>query len=388
MPEPNVDDTLPINQPSEEETQATAPAPKPKRWAWIAAGFAAVLVMIAIGSFFGYRIGLNNRLRQEASQVALAAATQFQLGVNDFNNGRYQVASERFEYVIKLDPNFPGASDMLMKSMLAAAQVSSPVQEATPTTVLTPTPDLRGAEELFNQSVDAMRNQDWNLTLDTLDALRTEELTYRTVDVDGMYYIALRFRGISKIIQEGNLEGGIYDLALAEQFAPLDRDALGYRSWARLYLTGASFWEVDWPRVIDAFSQIYPSMPNLRDGSGWTAVERYRLALIGYGDQLSQKGDYCAAKDQYAAALAMSADDSLAATATYAQVQCAPPTSTPEPTQIILPTDTQQVVPTTAPTTAPPTTAPSATPVTPEAPTADGGGGGAGTGGDGGSTGG
>ncbi len=100
MPEPNVDDTLPINQPSEEETQATAPAPKPRRWAWIAAGFAAVLVMIAIGSFFGYRTGLNNRLRQEASQVALAAATNFSW-VSMILTSAVSGGSVRFEFVIK-----------------------------------------------------------------------------------------------------------------------------------------------------------------------------------------------------------------------------------------------------------------------------------------------
>lgn len=367
MPQTDVEDTLPTqSQPGAEETQVIPPVQKPNRWVWILLGFSMVLMMVALGSFAGYRMGLNNRLRQEASQVAMAAATQFELGMNDFNHGRYDTARERFEYVIELDPNFPGATDMLMKVMLAAAQVSTPTQAMTPTPAFTPTPDTRGAQEIFNHALDALRSQDWNLLIDTLDALRKEDLTYRTVDVDGLYYIALRFRGISKIVQEGNLEGGIYDLALAEQFAPLDRDAEGFRNWARLYLTGASFWEVDWPRVISAFSQIYPAMPNLRDGSGWTAVERYRQALIGYGDQLAQKGDYCAAKDQYEAALAMGPDDLLAPTAAYAQIQCSPPTATPEPTQVIIvPTETQPAPP--ASTTAPPPS-PSTPTATTEAP--------------------
>jgi TPR repeat protein len=43
---------------------------------------------------------------------------------------------------------------------------------------------------------------------------------------------------------QGNLEGGAYDLALAERFAPLDVQANSWRELARLYLFGSSFWEV------------------------------------------------------------------------------------------------------------------------------------------------
>jgi hypothetical protein len=68
-----------------------------------------------------------------------------------------------------------------------------------------------------------------------------------------MYYIALRYRGVQKIIYEGNLEGGMYDLSLTESFGPLDHEANGFRNWARMYVSGASFWEIDWERVLSFF---------------------------------------------------------------------------------------------------------------------------------------
>ena len=40
---------------------------------------------------------------------------------------------------------------------------------------------------------------------------------------------------------KGNLEGGIYDLTLAERFAPIDKDADGFRSWARYYSNRIKF---------------------------------------------------------------------------------------------------------------------------------------------------
>ena len=93
-----------------------------------------------------------------------------------------------------------------------------------------------------------------------------------------MLYVALRNRGVEKISKQADLEGGIYDLALAERFGPLDLDARGWREWSQWYIRGASFWEVDWAKSISYFSQVAPIAPNLRDASGWTASDRYRIA--------------------------------------------------------------------------------------------------------------
>ena len=75
--------------------------------------------------------------------------------------------------------------------------------------------------------------------------LRKDDITYHAAEVDGMYYMALRNRGVCKIYPQSyepnascatlniNLEGGIYDLTQAEQFGPLDATASALRTWAR-----------------------------------------------------------------------------------------------------------------------------------------------------------
>jgi hypothetical protein len=141
-----------------------------------------------------------------------------------------------------------------------------------------------------------------------------------------MYYIALRNRGIDKIGNEGNLEGGMYDLARAEVFGPLDRDADAWRSWARLYVSGARFWDVNWPQVITYFYELVLAAPNLRDSGNWTATDRLRQAYARYGDMLSSQGDFCNAQIQYEAALLAGADLSIEPTATSAAENCQPPT--------------------------------------------------------------
>jgi hypothetical protein len=306
---------------------------------WIPIGLFLVLLVSAAGGYWGYQTGIQDRLTAQGDQIAILTTEQFQLGLVDMQSERYEVARQRFEYVIQLDPNFPGAIEKLTECMLALAQEKTPTP-VLPTATIEPsaTPDLRPVEDLFTQAMQYLRSKDWKATISTIEALRDADLTYRAVDVDGMYYIALRGRGIDKILLEGNLEGGIYDLSLVERFGPLDRDANNNREMARAYINGAAFWGVDWQKVVYFFSQVYPGLPNLKDASGWTATERYRVALIKYGDQLMAAEDFCGARDQYQAALLLAADNKLVPTATAAQYFCAPPTPTPTITPIASPT--------------------------------------------------
>ena len=298
---------------------------------------AITLVGGLVGALFGYNSGVRTRVEKYESQVALITTTQYQLAQQDQVDGRMEMARKRLEYIIQLDPTFPGATQALSEVMLAmalqpgAAESIIPVAEAQPTPGMTPTPDLRGAEELFTSASQLLQAGQWANAIEVLGVLRKANQSYRAVEVDGMYYIALRQRGLDKILKEGNLEGGLYDLALMERFGPLDSEAQNYRVWSRYYITGASFWKVDWAAVVNNFSQVVPSLPNLRDGSGWTATERYKIALVRYGEQLMQAEQWCDAEYHFNQALAISPDQYLEPTATYVYDKCNPPEETPEP---------------------------------------------------------
>lgn len=337
------------------EKPARSPKKKVKRkrssrFLWVLLGILIVVVLGAAGSALGYNQGMNMRLDQEYDQIAMAAVTQFQLALEDESAGRFQLARQRYEYVIRLDPNFPGAQERLTEVMLHMAETAVPTEIPTPTPIpVTPTPDMRGIEEKFNNAVALLRNREWDNAIAMAELVRKEDINYRPADVDGILYIALRFRGIQKILA-GSLEPGIYDLNLSERFAPLDNEAQGMRSWASYYLTGSSFWEIDWAAVVEIFGQIYPHLPNLRDGSGWTAQERYRVGCIRYAEQLTQEGRWCDARYYYQQALSLAGDEGLFATATAIHLLCEPPTSTPEPTPQETPTPeftpTEEVPPT------------------------------------------
>jgi tetratricopeptide (TPR) repeat protein len=293
-------------------------------------GIVALILIAAISAFGGYQSGITLRTHAQSTEVALQAQQQFELGVQDMADEQYDRARQRFEYVINLNPTYPGAAEQLAAVLLELNTTATPTLVPTPT--LTPTPDTRDVEEKFNQAQQSLINKDWSGTIDTLLNLRKHDANYRPVDLDGMLFLALRNRGQDKIGKQADLEGGIYDLTLAERFGPLDVEAQGYLNAASLYLTGASFWELDWGQAVNYFSQVASMAPGLRDGSGWTSGERYRIALINYGDQLVNDGNPCDAVQEYQDALSIGPDPNADQGLANATNLCAGGEGEPEPT--------------------------------------------------------
>lgn len=314
----------------------------PKLPPWV---YAVVFVfLLLLGGISGYQAGLSDRRAAKATAITRQLSEQFQLGLQAMENKQYEIALTHLQYVLQNDPDFPGAKEKYAELLILMAITPTPTATATP--LASPTPDLRAAEEIFQSAQELLAAQNWDEALNTLDTLRKKAPDYRTAEVDGMYYIALRMRGMDKLMlnsgetcQDVNLEGGIYDLTLAERFGPLDRDADGWRNFARLYIAGASFWNLDWKQAQAYFAEIYPYMPNLMDASCMTAQERFRFATLRYAEQLLAAGDYCAAEQQFNLAFAIPSNENAAAypTATEVYFGChghpAPqPQATPTPT--------------------------------------------------------
>jgi outer membrane protein assembly factor BamD (BamD/ComL family) len=282
-------------------------------------GVLFVFLLGVIGGLIGYQSGINLRLKNHEEQVMLAASAQFQLGLIDLQNERYEMAKKRFEYVISLDSAFPGAEEKLSEALLGLVFVVTAEPTAviaalpteTPTPEITPTVDPRPREEMFQQAEEFLDAGSWVEAIETLDKLRLKFPDDQVTIVDGMYFYAYRNLGVQKIIMEGNLEGGMYDLAIAERFGVLDWEADGYRTYARYFMTGISFWEVDWSQSTYYFGLVANAFPNLHDGSNYTAQKRFFMASEGYGDQLYAANEFCTARDNYQTAYDLEASEEL-----------------------------------------------------------------------------
>lgn len=295
-------------------------------------GIAIGLITFGIaGVAWGYTSGVREKEMDLAVAIAVDVNAQYQLGLEDFEAGNYVLAKQRFDYVLQQYPDYPGILDMLEKTVIKLSEPSEPEVEVTaiiyPTPTLvtpspTPTPDLRPLEEIFSSAEEQWHNQDWGNLIQTIVSLRDVDLLYHVGEVDRMLFLALRFNGIDKILNQGNLEGGIYDLALMEKFAPLDNQVLIYREWARLYMLGASFWGIFPEKSVYYFSQLASAAPYLRDFSGIYAKDRYRMALLDYADQLAKAGEWCLALEQFETAQSLVESEGLQPTLTFAQEQC------------------------------------------------------------------
>ncbi len=338
-----------------------APTGKKKFPYWLAV--LVFVLLIVIGLLGGYGSGMGRRYSAQDTLVSGQLQEQFQLGVQAMEAKQYGVAKQHFDFIIQTDPNFPGIK-ATYADLLNRMQIT-PTLTPTLTPTITPTPDLRATEEIYNQvvallsaSTPSLCERDWDSIISTLDSLRKADPNYHTAEVDGMYYIALHSRGVCKIYPQAyqpdtrcsdlniNLEGGIYDLTLAERFGPLDARTDSLRTYARLYITGASFWDQDWQQAQDFFSQVKSAYPSLADSSCDSATERWRYATLKYAEQILATGDICGAQAQFIAAFSVdsSQNEPYYPTATDIANQCgegvgggnqspaATPTQSPTPT--------------------------------------------------------
>lgn len=364
MSDHNMNDTQPNKVPHD-----TQPIPGVKRKNkglphWLVA--VCVILVITVGLLAGYESGMGKRYAAQDTVVSSQLDDQFQLGTQAVKAGHYDLARQYFEGIIKTNPNYPGIqaayADLLIRMQITPTPVDSP------TPYVSPTPDLRGAEEIFNAAQQSLNSSDWSGALSNLDSLRKLNPTYQTTQVDGMYYTALRQLGIQQITagcKDANLEGGIYNLTLAEHFVGtgnLDNIAESLRTYARLYIIGASFWDQDWKQAQSFFEQVMAAYPNMSDSSCKSASNRYVEATINVAQQLLITGDTCGAEEQFNAAFNINSPFNATAypTATTVSDKC---NGGPQPTITLSISGTPTV--TYTPT---PTGGSSSTPVTTQSP--------------------
>lgn len=310
---------------------------KSRLWLALFLFSAALGIMTVLGALLGYNQGQMIKQAEATAQMRVYLEEQYVLGLDDIKAGRYELARRRFAYIINQAPDFQEAFQRWIEVMaISTPQITATLQP-------TPTEDLRPIAELFQQANIYINAGNWDQAIYTLSSLRKSDPDYQTVWVDDMMYLALRNRGVTKILNLGQLESGLYDFSLAENFGLLDYEANNYRDWARLYIIGNSFWFAYPDTAAKYYGMVAGVAPNLKDESGFTAFYRYWASLMHYADQLSEKKDWCAASDQYQIAYNASNREYLAVTATYAYFQCTTPTASP--TITITPTITSTSAP-------------------------------------------
>jgi len=314
-------------------TQPLKPVKKTRRGQSVLIGIVGIIVLLVLAGIGGYESAITTRVQARTELINSQLLDQFQRALVDEQFKRYDDAKQRLNFIIQNDPSFPGAQTEYAKVL-----VLSSIPTATTTPTLTPTPDVRGQQAMLAAVQQYISASDWTNALTELDQLRKKDPTFNASQVDGMYYYALRNYGMTLIQKQGNLAGGIYELTLAERFAPLDKDASSLRDGARLYLDAASFWQLDWATAANELAQVFNAYPAMWDGT-MSASQRYQIAAERYGDQLFGQSRPCDAVKQYEAAQAIgNLDQTAAKNYNQAFIRCYPPTAVPTAAPVIVST--------------------------------------------------
>ncbi|MCH8877239.1 MAG: tetratricopeptide repeat protein [Chloroflexi bacterium] len=301
-------------------------------WLWVGGVVLFGVIVLSVGGLSGYASGLNQHSARVNIENSLIVQEQFDLGVQDLLEGRYELARQRFAYIMEIEPDNGPARELLGEALIALDR-PTPTLTPTPSPTLdispTPTLDLRSMDGLFAAAQTAHGAGDYDAAAEMLLTIIAEVPDFRRGEVNQLLFSVLRNRGLNKI-WSGDQEQGIYDLTLAERLFPLDSQASSWRTSAAFYLLANSYFGLDWPLATEYFSQICVA-------SIWDACWKYSQAAWEYGNKLVEAEDPCGAVLQYDASLSTREDAEKAPTATEVFDVCltatAPaPTPTPSPT--------------------------------------------------------
>lgn len=326
---PNQQPPLPQNSVNEKNKKTKKGKKGGSIVGWIFLGILLMLLLAVAGGFLGYKTAINARQAEYSRRSKMAAAEQYQLALADIEQGKYGNAKTRLDYVIKVDQNYPGAFELLQQVQLSLYPTASPTPMMTATPQPTATADTRGEEEMFLGIQQSMYSQNWETAIAQINALRDKNISFRGLEVDGMYYIALRNYGIQQI-NAGYLENGVYNITLAEALGPIDNNADSMRNAARAYLSGAGFWEINWNKALEYYSNAAMTYPNLFDrATMMTANQRYAQASFEVANLYIISEDYCGAIPYFNQGLPIAGTEPIQLTATAVYLECYPPM--PEP---------------------------------------------------------
>lgn len=309
---------------------APEPASRLRRLASSTVIFAAMAVCIVAAAVLlavwgGVRAGQDARGARATETAVAEMEVQFERGLADLEAGNYELAAQRFVWVIERDPTYPDAAERLAEARRSMSG-GGPAVEATGI----PTSEADTNEERLAEARELYDEGQWEAAIDRLEMLRAQAPGFHTAEVEDMLHESLKALGLRHIRTGERLEEGIILLDQAALIKPLDDVSEGERLIANLYVTGQSYWGLNWPIVIQNFSEIYAVAPNYRD-----VQTRLWDAYVTYADQLWLAGTPCDSVSLYQSAARIRNTLDVADKIEGSNDACLNPTATP--TMTLLP---------------------------------------------------
>jgi tetratricopeptide (TPR) repeat protein len=299
------------------------------------------LVIVVMAALAGWTSGQRTAQSNATSTQGAAINEQMMRIPNDLSSGSLELANARLQFLATLTPGVPGLSD-LMQTGTAVFLTHQPTPTPMPTATTMPTATSEATQEettavtasatgdydlpaLLQEAQTAVSLRDWPTAIERLDVILAVDGSFETGTVRTLMSDALNQYAL-KLFRSGQLAEAIVWTDRAEQFGTLAEGLNFERLVAGYYLDAVASIGINYPATIQALQEVYSLSPNYRGGEiAQLLFDQY----VGYGDALSQQGNFCAAAPQYDAALSIQSSGDIAGRRDTASTLCATITLTP-----------------------------------------------------------
>ena len=304
-------------------------------WAWWIIGAITILAIsiLVFSVVLGIRAGQEQVDIQRRQQIGIA----LQRATDAQAEGNLQAALDEYQKILVLDPSNDlaqqGIKNLLALAGGGEAAAPQPATDSVPTdsplsaptatlaavTAVPAQPTATPASTLvayWDDAQRAIKAGRWQEALNNLILVQQMDPTYRVGEVDDQLFTAYVNLALEKDNAD-NLEEALalYQKALA--LRPAATDIQRDRDLLEQYLQVLTYTGVDWAITIEELTALFNLEPDYRD-----VAERLQQAHAARADELASDEDWCAAQDEYNAALSVASDADLMVKRDAAQTQC------------------------------------------------------------------
>jgi tetratricopeptide (TPR) repeat protein len=260
--------------------------PGPRTWLWTLLAALAVVLLMAYVLVLG-GMGVYHGLKDRTIESKRSAKEHYALGLTYLEKGDYELAIAEFDLALRQDPSLREAQTQSQQAKeLAKAQA-------------TPTSETRqdAAKLLYREAVAYYEGGNLAQAVAVLDELRGLDPNHQRENVAMMLTTAHYQLGLNAVAEDRLDEAAAHFEAVLA-LKPGDTNAQDQLNLIHLYTAALSFWERDWSATIQALKGLYSLAPGYKD------VQARLRGAYGYRAQAyADKGDWCRAADDYAAAV-------------------------------------------------------------------------------------
>ncbi|MEM7332135.1 MAG: hypothetical protein AAF490_08585 [Chloroflexota bacterium] len=324
----------PNDQPNTTAESVPQQRPFPSKWriaGLLIIGLVVLIIWFLGVAYFGWQRGEALREESETQAITEQIARQKELAAGNINEGNYELALLRLDWVIEQDAGDQAAlalkSDAENGLLVLFTPTPTAVATAVPTSTPLPTPTV-GPISSPNDELQRIRRlvatKEWQAAVSAITKFQLEFPSYERQETDTYLYDAYLEIAVD-MLNGDDVEAGMYYLDLAATLGDLSQTMIDYETWAELYLQGVAFYGANWDASAYYFRDLCLAAPFYQN-----SCTRLQEVLISYGDDRASVQEWCPALDLYTEANRYDFVPDLNQKLETAQEMCALATPTPE----------------------------------------------------------